>query len=91
MSIKSEKPKAKWFVYVGKYRPQYGYAEWYKGQANYYLHARALVKKQCKVGDKVILRDTNNHQVVRTGRVTLDYERKNWKTGKPLKTVVWDK
>lgn len=72
-------------VYVGKYRPKYGYAEFYKGKANTFLKIRRLACKQCKVGDRVILKDGT--KVVLTGRI---YEA-DTKYPKLLKRIKWDK
>ena len=74
-------------VYVGKYRNQYCYAEFYKGKATWHLGARVLATKQSKVGDKVLLK--KGTQVVKTGKIILT-DNRSLKTGKRMKAVQWD-
>lgn len=74
-------------VYIGKLRNQYGYAEFYKGKAKTHLHARNLVIKQSKDGDRVILKDGT--KVVKTGRVKTSKDR-NFITGNRIKFIQWD-
>lgn len=74
-------------VYIGKFRNQYGYAEFYKGKSKTHLHARNLVIKQSKDGDRVILKDGT--KVVKTGRVKTSKDR-NFITGNRIKFIQWD-
>lgn len=75
-------------VYVGKFRHQYGYAEFYKGKANTFLRTRRLACKQCKVGDRVILKDGT--KVILTGRI-IEERDSMFKSAKPVKRIKWDK
>ena len=72
----------KYSVYVGKFRKEFGYAEFFKGRTGWFLGAKVLAKKQCKVGDRVIVKE--NNRVVKTGRVVFDRKHKS------NKDVVWD-
>lgn len=75
-------------VYLGKFRNQYGYAESYKGKSKTHLHARNLVIKQSKNGDRVILKDGT--KVVKTGRIKVSNDR-SFITGNRIKFIEWDK
>ena len=75
-------------VYIGKFRNEFGYAEFYKGKTKTNLHAKVLAMKQCKPGDRVILKDGT--RVVKTGRIQLTGGY-NLFSGKRAKTVIWDK
>ena len=74
-------------VYVGKYKRDYGYGEFYRGKTTWHLGAKALAIRQSKVGDKVILK--NGTRVVKTGKVVMTNQR-SLKDGSRLKSVEWD-